>query len=282
MLPRFAFAHFLETVEMYRVTYAYLAPPVVLALARQPLVARHDLSRIKFITCGGAPLPDQIAQDCHARVGCPVKQGYGLTEASPVTHIAPPDPTRLKLGSVGPLAPNTEGRVVDPVTLAELESGQLGEIWVRGPQVMKGYLNRPDATAAMLLPNGWLRTGDIGYADADGDFYVVDRLKELIKYKGHQVAPAELEAVLLSHPAVADAAVVPCPDDAAGEVPKAFVVLKLDATPEEIMAFVAERVAPQKRVRKLEITDQIPKSASGKILRRVLVERERAAVLVNG
>ena len=148
---------------------------------------------------------------------------------------------------------------------------------MRGPQVMKGYLNRPEATAQTIDAEGWLHTGDLGYADEDGWLYVVDRLKELIKYKGYQVAPAELEAVLLAHPAVADAAVIPSPDEEAGEVPKAFVVLQGEATADELMAFVADRVAPYKKIRRLEFIDAIPKSAAGKILRRVLVERERAA-----
>jgi len=162
---------------------------------------------------------------------------------------------------------------------AELGPGQRGEIWARGPQVMKGYLNHPEATAATIDREGWLHTGDIGYADEDGWFTIVDRLKELIKYKAYQVAPAELEAVLLAHPAVADAAVIPSPDDEAGEVPKAFVVLKSQVTAEDLMAFVAARVAPYKKVRRVEFVEQVPKSPSGKILRRVLVERERAALL---
>jgi acyl-CoA synthetase (AMP-forming)/AMP-acid ligase II len=174
--------------------------------------------------------------------------------------------------------PNTECRVVDPGTNESLGPGERGEIWARGPQVMPEYLNRPDATAETITPEGWIRTGDIGYADEDGWFYIVDRLKELIKYKGLQVAPAELEAVLMAHPAVADAAVIPSPDEEAGEVPKAFVVLKSEATAEDLMAFVAVRVAPYKKVRRLEFVEQIPKSPSGKILRRVLVERERAAI----
>jgi acyl-CoA synthetase (AMP-forming)/AMP-acid ligase II len=164
-------------------------------------------------------------------------------------------------------------------TGAELGPDETGEICVRGEQVMKGYLNNPEATAQMIDGEGWLHTGDVGCADVDGWIFVVDRVKELIKYKAYQVAPAELEAVLLSHPAVADAAVIPSPDDEAGEVPKAFVVLKSEATAEELMAFVAGRVAPYKKVRRVEFVEQIPKSPSGKILRRVLVERERAAQL---
>ncbi len=202
-----------------------------------------------------------------------------MTEASPVTHSPFVAGPWAKLGSIGPCVPNTECMVVDVATGAELDANEQGELWVRGPQVMRGYLNRPEETARTITPDGWLRTGDIGYADADGDFYIVDRLKELIKYKAYQVAPAELEAVLLSHPAVGDVAVIPAPDEAAGEVPKAFVVLRGEATAEDLMAFVAERVAPYKKVRRLEFVAEIPKSPSGKILRRVLVERERAAVL---
>ena len=169
--------------------------------------------------------------------------------------------------------PNTEGRVVDPETGADVDASRPGEIWVRGPQVMIGYLNRPDATRDMLTEDGWLRTGDIGHADEDGDFFIVDRLKELIKYKGMQVAPAELESVLLSHPSVADAAVVGQRDEEAGEIPRAFVVLKGPATATGLMAFVAGRVASYKKIRRLDFIDAIPKSPSGKILRRLLRDR---------
>jgi acyl-CoA synthetase (AMP-forming)/AMP-acid ligase II len=217
-----------------------------------------------------------LAQAASGRLGCRVIQGYGLTETSPVTHTTRARSPRLRLAGVGPPLPNTEAKVVDVATGAELGPNQEGEICVRGPQVMKGYLNRPDATAAMIDASGWLHTGDIGYGDEDGCFFVVDRVKELIKYKGLQVPPAELEAVLLSHPAVADAAVVPLPDEEAGQVPKAFVVLKGQASSDEIMAFVAERVAPYKKLRALEVIETIPKSPSGKILRRVLVERDKA------
>ncbi|MCS7065776.1 MAG: AMP-binding protein, partial [Fimbriimonadales bacterium] len=202
-------------------------------------------------------------------------QGYGLTETSPVTHVNPEDPARIKLASVGPPIDSTESMIVDVSTGEPLGVRAEGEVWIRGPQVMRGYLNNPDATAATITPEGWLRTGDIGYVDEDGYFYIIDRVKELIKYKGLQVAPAELEAVLLSHPAVADAAVIPSPDEEAGEVPKAFVVLKAPATAEELMDYVAQRVAPFKRIRRVEFVEQIPKSPSGKILRRVLVQQER-------
>jgi acyl-CoA synthetase (AMP-forming)/AMP-acid ligase II len=279
-MPRFDLEQFLQLMESYAVSYAYLAPPIVLALAKQPVVDRYDLSRLRAILSGGAPLGAETAIACRDRLGCVVKQGYGLTEASPVTHINPADPARVKMDTIGLLLPNTVGKIVDPESGVELDPDERGELWVSGPQIMKGYLNRPDATAEMITSDGWLRTGDLGFVDADGHFTIVDRLKELIKYKGYQVAPAELEAILLAHPAVADAAVIASPDEEAGEVPKAFVVLRSEATAEELIAFVATRVAPYKRVRRLEVIAQIPKSASGKILRRVLIERERAMVAV--
>ena len=166
--------------------------------------------------------------------------------------------------------------MVDPASGESVKRGEQGEIWVRGAIVMRGYLGRTAETAATIDPDGWLHTGDVGYVDEDGDTFIVDRVKELIKYKGLQVAPAELEAILLGHPAVADVAVIPSPDEEAGEVPKAFVVVKTPTPAEEIMAFVAARVAPHKRIRKVQFTDAIPKSASGKILRRALIEAERA------
>jgi acyl-CoA synthetase (AMP-forming)/AMP-acid ligase II len=199
-----------------------------------------------------------------------------MTETSPVTHSSPAPPRELKFGSVGVPAPNTECKIIDLETGEALLPGERGEVCVRGPQVMKGYLNRPDATAHTIDNEGWLHTGDIGYADEDAHFYIVDRAKELIKYKGFQVPPAELEAVLLTHPCIADAAVIPCPDEEAGEVPKAIVVLKQPVESEAILDYVAQRVAPHKRIRYLECVEKIPKSPSGKILRRVLVEMERA------
>jgi acyl-CoA synthetase (AMP-forming)/AMP-acid ligase II len=207
-----------------------------------------------------------------------VKQIYGLTEGSGGTHAVPiADEDRPE--SAGPPLPGTEYKIAD-LTGVALPPGQRGEVCLRGPLVMKGYLNRPEATAQTIDAEGWLHTGDLGVADEDGWLTVVDRLKELIKYKAYQVAPAELEAVLLAHPAVADVAVIPSPDEAAGEVPKAFVVLSEEATADELMAFVATRVAPYKKIRRLEFVDTIPKSAAGKILRRVLVERERKATSI--
>ena len=274
-MPRFDLELFLRIIQDYRITRANIVPPIILALAKHPLVDRYKLDSLVSINSGAAPLDASVEQACAGRLSCFVAQGYGLTETSPVISTTPIDEAKHRPGSAGILIPNTECKVVDPLSGAELKTGDQGEIWVRGPQIMKGYLNNPEATAGMLEPDGWLRTGDIGSVDPDGYLHVVDRVKELIKYKGFQVAPAELEGLLLTHPAVADAAVIPVPDPEAGDIPKAFVVLKAAATPEEIQAFINGQVAPYKKIRLLEVVDQIPKSPSGKILRRVLIERER-------
>ncbi len=279
-IPRFDLEQFLQIVQKYGVTRAHLVPPIVLALAKHPLVDQYDLSKLKGITSGAAPLDLKVATACANRLDCLVAQGYGLTETSPVVTAPTDDPQTVRPGSAGQLIANTECKVVDPASGRELEAREQGEIWIRGPQVMKGYWKRPDATAETIDGEGWLHTGDIGYVDPDGYLYVVDRLKELIKYKGFQVAPAELEGLLLSHPSIADAAVIPVPDEEAGEIPKAFVVLKGEITPDEIMAFVAQRVSPHKKIRRVEVVQQIPKALSGKILRRVLVEQERAKLRV--
>lgn len=276
-MPRFDLELFLGHVQHHRITRVCVAPPVVLALAKHPSIAGYDLSSLAKIISGAAPLDADLQNACQARLGCAVVQGYGMTEASPVTHATSEEPGMSRAGSVGELVANTECRIVDVATGENLGPGQDGELWIRGPQVMKGYLNNAEATAATVDAEGWLHTGDIGHADADGYFRVVDRLKELIKYKAYQVPPAELEAVLLTHPAVRDAAVIGVPDPEAGELPKAYVVLKGDVTAEELMMFVAERVAPYKKVRAVEFIDAIPKSPSGKILRRLLKERERTA-----
>jgi acyl-CoA synthetase (AMP-forming)/AMP-acid ligase II len=278
-VPRYDLNQFLQVLEQYKVTVSPLVPPLVLALSRAPQVDDHDLSTLRLIHCGAASLADNVARACSERLGCQVRYGYGLTEVSPLSHASLPDPRKQKPGSVGYCLPNTDCKIVDYTTGAELGPDKQGEIWVRGPQVMKGYLGNAQATAQMIDSEGWLRTGDIGYCDDEGELFVVDRLKELIKTNGRQVAPAELEALLLLHPSIADAAVIPSHDEQAGEVPKAFVVLKSQASSQEIgreiMEFVADRVAPYKRIRRVEFVSEIPKSPAGKILRRVLKERER-------
>jgi acyl-CoA synthetase (AMP-forming)/AMP-acid ligase II len=270
VMPKFDLETYLQLVEHHHATMLHVVPPVVVALVKHPAVERHDFSSIRKLFSGAAPLGASTIEQCTCRINCVVQQGYGLTETSPATHVTSDEPSTNKYGSIGHLVSNTECRVVDPATGDDVAAGQDGEIWLRGPQVMSGYLNCPEATRATIDADGWLHSGDIGHADADGSFYVVDRLKELIKYKGMQVAPAELEALLLTHPAIADAAVVPLKDEEAGEVPRAFIVLKAPATAGEVMAFVAERVAAYKKIRRVDFIDVIPKSPSGKILRRLL------------
>ncbi|MGN6171843.1 MAG: AMP-binding protein [Streptosporangiaceae bacterium] len=275
-LPRFDLEQFLRAHQDYRITRSFVAPPIVLALARHPMVDEFELSHLRLMNSGAAPLKAELAHEASKRLGCEVVQGYGMTELSPVSHLTPPG--WFRPGSVGITAPNTETLIVDPATGAAVGAGEEGEVWVRGPQVMKGYLNNPQATAATLDADGWLHTGDLGYIDAEGHLYVVDRLKELIKYKGFQVPPAELEAVLLRHPDVADAAVIGLPVEEAGEVPVGYVVLRPEAAAsvEDIMGFVAGEVASYKQIRRLEVIDAIPKSAVGKILRRELRASARA------
>jgi acyl-CoA synthetase (AMP-forming)/AMP-acid ligase II len=279
-MPRFDLRSYLQIVQDHRVTRGHFAPPLVLTLATAPEVDEFDLSSMRTAVCGAAPLDETLAARAEARLQCIIRQGYGMTEASPGTHLVyDEDFATTPAESVGRLLPGTEARLVDPLTGQDVGPGEAGELLIRGEQVMVGYLDNPAATAGTIT-DGWLHTGDIVRVDERGDFYVVDRLKELIKYKGYQVAPAELEALLLSHPAVLDAAVVAMPDPAAGEVPKAYVVAQGEPDAEGIMAWVAERVAPYKKLRALEFIDEIPKSPTGKILRRVLkarLEEELAA-----
>jgi acyl-CoA synthetase (AMP-forming)/AMP-acid ligase II len=269
-MPRFDLEQFLSLAQDHKVERAFVAPPIVLALAKHPLVDHYDLSALKSVFSGAAPLGAELAQEAGARLGCEVVQGYGMTELSPVSHATPEG--QFKPGTIGVLAPSTESRIVDPDTGNDLGEGEDGEVWVRGPQVMPGYLNNESATASTIDTDGWLHTGDVGHVDKDGHFTIVDRLKELIKYKGFQVPPAELEALLVTHPAIADAAVIGIPDDEAGELPKAFITLKdgVEASAEDIQSFVADQVASYKQIRLLEFVPEIPKSASGKILRRML------------
>nr|WP_202426261.1 4-coumarate--CoA ligase family protein [Streptomyces sp. HUCO-GS316] len=278
LLPRFELDTFLAAIQNHRITGLYVAPPIVLALAKHPAVAQYDLSSLEYIISAAAPLDAQLAAACSRRLGLPpVGQAYGMTELSPGTHVVPVGAENPPPGTVGKLIAGTEMRIVsldDPDK--DLGIGESGEILIRGPQVMKGYLGRPDATAAMIDPDGWLHTGDVGHADADGWLFVVDRVKELIKYKGFQVAPAELEALLLTHPGIADAAVIGVYNDEGNEIPHAYVVRQpaaADLSEGEIMMYVAERVSPYKRVRQVTFIDGVPRAASGKILRRQLREQ---------
>jgi acyl-CoA synthetase (AMP-forming)/AMP-acid ligase II len=276
VLPRFELETFLAAIQNHRITGLFVAPPIVLALAKHPLVAQYDLSSLKYIISAAAPLDASLAAACSQRLGLPpVGQAYGMTELSPGTHVVPLAAMHdAPPGAVGKLIAGTEMRIVsldDPDK--DLPAGESGEILIRGPQVMKGYLGRPDATAQMIDPDGWLHTGDVGHVDDDGWLFVVDRVKELIKYKGFQVAPAELEALLLTHPGIADAAVIGVYNDDNNEVPHAYVVRQPNAaalSEGEVMMYVAENVAPYKRVRQVTFIDGVPRAASGKILRREL------------
>jgi acyl-CoA synthetase (AMP-forming)/AMP-acid ligase II len=281
-MPRFDLEQFLGAMQEHRVTTTIVPPPITIALAKHPLVEHYDLSNLQLLITGGAPLGGDVQQACAARLDCRVAQGWGMTELAGAGAVSPPPSlAEDRPGSVGFCVAGAELKLVDPVTGAELGPHGTGELWFRGPNVMRGYLNRPAATAETVIEDGWCRTGDIATIDEDGFVRIVDRLKELIKYKGFHVAPAELEGVLVSHPGIADVAVVASPDPEAGEVPKAFLVAKSDDDPEtlaaEALAYAAERLAPYKRVRRYEFVDSIPRTPSGKIIRRTLIERERRA-----
>ncbi len=278
MMGRFDMREMLSLIAEHRVSVLYTVPPVCLGLTLTPLLDDYDVSSLRFLLSGAAPLSGELQTRLADRLGCAVIQGYGLTETSPMTNTDFTD-ERGRPGTIGPAIPDTEERVVDLETgERDMPPGELGELLVRGPQVMKGYYRQPEATAEVITPDGWFHTGDIASMDEDGYVRVVDRKKELIKYKGFQVAPAELESLLLEHPGVADVAVIPMADEEAGEVPKAFVVRKAEAEPSaaDLMAFVAERVATFKQLAEIEFIDAIPKNASGKLLRRVLIDQERA------
>jgi acyl-CoA synthetase (AMP-forming)/AMP-acid ligase II len=273
-MPRFDLEDFCGLVQEHGVTRAEVVPPIVLGLARQPAVTGYDLSSLRLITSGAAPLGAVLADECARRLGCRVKQAYGMTELGGATHVVP-DAGGGPAQSVGPLLPGAQARVIDCGTGLDAGPGQPGELLIRTPGTMCGYLDDAEATAATIDPGGWLHTGDVAIADREGWFTIVDRVKELIKYKGHQVAPAVLEAILLAHPAVADAAVIGRPDEEAGEIPTAMVVLRQPAADTgpigcELTAYVASRVAPHEKIRGVEFVTEIPKSPAGKILRRLL------------
>src|SRR3989449_1123218 len=276
IMSRFDMVEYCTLVERHRATVCFIVPPIVLGLAMSPEVEKHDFSSVRFFFTGAAPLAPDPARRMMQRLGKPLIQGHGLTETSPVTHANPLDAAVLE--SIGPVVPGTEDKIVDLETGTKtLANGEVGEICVRGPQVMRGYWNKPQDTADVIR-DGWFHTGDVGRRDDNGYVFIVDRKKEFIKYKGFGVGPAEVEAVLWQHPAVADAGVIGKADEEAGEIPKAFVQLRpnMQATANELIAFVKERIADYKRVREVEFIEKVPRTASGKILRRELADRERA------
>lgn len=270
-LPKFQPESFLSAMVRFKITFALIAPPVVSFLANDALVDKYDLRHWRTPYSGSAPLSKEITEKMIKRTGLTgIRQGYGMSEASPATHTAPLD--GWKHGSIGVPLPNTESKIVNPDTLETMSVNEQGEIWVRGPQVMKGYLNNPEDTKSTLTGDGWLRTGDIGFYDEDHHYFVVDRLKEIIKYKGYQISPAYLESLLMQHACIKDVAVVGIPHEVHGHLPAAFVVAKGQVTEKEITDFVNAQVSPYKRLRGgVYFVNAIPRSPSGKILRRKLV-----------
>jgi long-chain acyl-CoA synthetase len=278
LMERFEPNECMRLIAEHRITLFFVVPPVLVMLTAWPELAKHDLSSVRFTMCGAAPLAPEVGRRFTELTGVTVVQGYGLTEASPLTHLNPFHDAALNVPeSAGLLAHDTEQKVVDVETGDKiLGAGEVGEICIRGPQVMQGYWKAPDATAATIR-DGWLYTGDIGYVDEHGYTFIQDRKKEMIKYKGFGIAPAEIEALLFEHPGVLDAAVIGKPDPEAGEVPKAFVVKKpthATLTEAELIGFAKGRLAGYKTVQEVEFVDAIPKTASGKILRRVLKQQE--------
>jgi long-chain acyl-CoA synthetase len=278
LMERFEPYECLKLVQEHKVSLFYAVPPVMVMLSNWSEINNYDLSSIRYTMCGAAPLAPEVARKWVKITGVKFLQGYGLTEASPLTHLNVVfDDTLNVLESAGLPVHDTIQKIVDIETgEKELAVGEVGEVIIHGPQVMKGYWKAAEATASTIR-NGWLYTGDIGYLDEDGYLFIQDRKKEMIKYKGFGIAPAEIEALLFEHPAVADCAVIGKPDDEAGEVPKAFVVKKAgqDASTEDILAFATGRLAGYKTLREVEFVDAIPKNPSGKILRRILRDQER-------
>ncbi|KAK7325327.1 hypothetical protein VNO77_29489 [Canavalia gladiata] len=285
LMPKFEINSLLGLIHKHKVTIAPVVPPIVLAIAKSPHLHNYDLSSIRVLKSGGAPLGKELEDTLRAKFpNATLGQGYGMTEAGPVLTMSlafAKEPVAVKAGACGTVVRNAEMKIVDPETGNSLPRNQSGEICIRGDQIMKGYLNDPEATERTIDKEGWLHTGDIGYIDDDDELFIVDRLKELIKYKGFQVAPAELEALLLSHPKISDAAVVPMKDEAAGEVPVAFVVRSnghTDVTEDEIKQFISKQVVFYKRINRVFFIDAIPKSPSGKILRKDLRAKLAATV----
>ncbi|KAI9372082.1 hypothetical protein BJX61DRAFT_466536 [Aspergillus egyptiacus] len=288
VMSKFDLEKWCQHVQNYRITFSYVVPPVVLLLGKHPIVEKYDLSSLRMMNSGAAPLTQELVEAVYKRLRVGIKQGYGLSETSPTTHTQPWSEWRESVGSVGKLLPNMEAKYMtmpeDGSEPREVPTGEVGELYLRGPNIFKGYHNNPAATADSISPDGWFRTGDVGYQDAKGNFYITDRVKELIKYKGFQVAPAELEGILVDNSAVDDVAVIGVESAEHGtEVPVAYVVRSAKSKSSgaseaqeaaNIAKWLEERVAHHKRLRGgVRFVDEIPKSVSGKILRRMLKKR---------
>lgn len=287
-MPKFEIEQFCSIVQEEKITFAYVVPPVVLLLSKHPVVEKYDLSSIRMMNSGAAPLTKELVDAVHKRTKLRVKQGYGLSETSPTTHTQPWELWYSTIGAVGTLLPNMTAKYMSPEE-KELPVGEVGELWLKGPNVFKGYLNNEEGTKNALTEDGYFKTGDVGYQDKDGNFYITDRVKELIKYKGFQVPPAELEGLLVAHEKIDDVAVIGIyKEEEATEVPRAYVLPKKGveagkALEKEISDWLAAKVANHKKLRGgVRFVDEIPKSISGKILRRVLKlqaqEEEKAGV----
>ncbi|VAI24727.1 unnamed protein product [Triticum turgidum subsp. durum] len=273
VLSKFELPEMLRCISAYGVTYLPLVPPILVAMVAHPKPL--PLGNLRKVLSGGAPLSKELIEGFREKYPqVEILQGYGLTESTAIGASTDSAEESRRYGTAGLLSPNTEAKIVDPETGEALPVNRTGELWIRGPYVMKGYFNNTEATQSTVTPDGWLKTGDLCYIDEDGYLFVVDRLKELIKYKGYQVPPAELEALLLTHPEVSDVAVIPFPDRDVGQFPMAYVVRKKGSnlSAQEVMEFVAKQVAPYKKVRKVAFVTDIPKNASGKILRKDLIK----------
>jgi acyl-CoA synthetase (AMP-forming)/AMP-acid ligase II len=275
-IPRFEPEQFLKTIASHRITDLAVVPPIVQFLAGHPMVDAFDLKSLRFIGCGAAPLSRSLATRVEARLGVKVGEGYGMTESSGC--ITSNVWGAARDGSIGLLVPGTRARVVDPESGQDVAPGQAGELWFSGPQAFRGYLDNPAATQATIDQDNWIHTGDVVRIEQDGYVYITDRLKELIKVNAFQVAPAELEALLLTHPKVADAAVISRPDERTGEKPVAYVVFRGEPEPAALMEWVAQQVVEYKRLGDVVPCTEIPKSPSGKILRRMLREQDKRLV----